>query len=757
MNNHHRAWIWLSVALMTVSAAEFAWAQQAPDAEQAEDAEQPEDAPLVPVEPDSPAVAAVLSTKPTSPDEMTRAAKTLADLDRPDLAKAFLKKVLGAGLDERQLAALQARFGSAMFVSMAARGDLAPEGKQLAEAVLVAANRQKEDPARLTALIEQLRDPSAEVRYRAFVGLRQARGAATGPLLAVLADPNRSVEHTNVRAALARLGRDVMRPLVDALASDDLNVQIGAIGVLGELRAREAVVYLLAPYASPKSDPRVREAARAALLKLVDKTPDKQQAAALLASQAERYFQRLEPIRTDESGLVKTWTWDTDNRQLRATEYPADEASLVWAARLARDAYAVDPQSKDIRLLYLASMLERAVNDNGPDHPLSDAEGTPAAEAAQFGTAVMVQVLEYSTQNDHAKAATAAARILGQKGTADELLNRGSRPAPLVRAAKHKDRRLRFAAVEAILGLNPRKPFAGSSDVLDALAFFARASGQRRVLVAATTKSEALRVSGYLAGMGYEFDTVTSGRELISLAIASADYELALVDASLKKPLADFSIQRLRQDYRSADLPVGLFARAGQLDRAERIARRDPLVEAFPRPHTEESVHRQVQRVLASADGRTVALAHRTKQASQALEWLADLAGSDQKVFNVYRVEDAVMTALYTPELGSGAVAVLGNLGTAVAQTALVDLASRWTQPLVIRTAATEALWKNTAEHGILLTSRQILLQYDRYNQSRDLDSATQGVLASILNCMEAPMKAAGPGDATVDEGSGRQ
>ncbi len=115
------------------------------------------------------------------------------------------------------------------------------------------------------------------------------------------------------------------------------------------------------------------------------------------------------------------------------------------------------------------------------------------------------------------------------------------------------------------------------------------------------------------------------------------------------------------------------------------------------------------------------------------------------------------MTALYTPELGAGAVAVLGNLGTAVAQTALVDLASRWTQPLAIRTAATEALWKNTAEHGILLTSRQILLQYDRYNQSQNLDSATQGVLASILNCIEAPLKAAGHVDATVGEGSKRQ
>jgi len=94
---------------------------------------------------------------------------------------------------------------------------------------------------------------------------------------------------------------------------------------------------------------------------------------------------------------------------------------------------------------------------------------------------------------------------------------------------------------------------------------------------------------------------------------------------------------------------------------------------------------------------------------------------------------------LYTPGLGSKAAAVLGNLGSVESQQALVELASRWTQPLEARRAAVKAFRRNIEASGILLTSRQILRQYDRYNQSEKLDQPTQRILGLILDCIEAP------------------
>ena len=64
--------------------------------------------PAAPVPPPmAPAVAAIMATKPATPGEKVRAAKILAGLDRPDLAKQMLAEVLAANLDQKQLFELE--------------------------------------------------------------------------------------------------------------------------------------------------------------------------------------------------------------------------------------------------------------------------------------------------------------------------------------------------------------------------------------------------------------------------------------------------------------------------------------------------------------------------------------------------------------------------------------------------------------------------------------------------------------------------
>ena len=98
MNHRKRLHPTLWIGLVTIVLGRTAWAQV-------------EDVPAYVEE--SPAVQAILETNPATPAEMVRAAKILADLERPDLAKDFLKKVLAAKLGQKQLAQLEAQFGSA--------------------------------------------------------------------------------------------------------------------------------------------------------------------------------------------------------------------------------------------------------------------------------------------------------------------------------------------------------------------------------------------------------------------------------------------------------------------------------------------------------------------------------------------------------------------------------------------------------------------------------------------------------------------
>lgn len=746
MDHCPRVWTVLLIALGMTIASKPARTQEPPAAEEPPAVGVPPLGGTRPAEAgtpaaEDPAVEAILATNPSTPLEWVRAAKILADLRRPELAKAFLKKTLDAQLDQEQLVALEDFFGSGVFAEMATRTELAPEARQLGDAVLSAVRSYLQDPARLASLVGNLQDASADVRYRALVELRRAGGAAAGPMVAALANPGRAAEHANVRAALVRLGADAVDPLIAILESGDPQLVAQAILVLADLGDERAIVFLLAPFASNESVPLVRQAAEVGLLKLLGRRPTTEEAAGMLVERAEEYSGGSRPLREDVDGRVELWAWDAAAKQLTTKSYLAEDAARVVASRLAREAFTIAPEAPKARLLYLATMLEEAAYANGLDRPLDASENTPAGRASEFGPEIVEELLVYGLESGHAPVAAAAARILGQTGKAETLLYQGARPAPLVQATWHADRRVRFAAVEAILGLEPILPFPGSSRVTEALSYFASSHQAPRVLVAGPSTAESQRVGGYLVAMGYELETAVTGRDVVRKLLASPDYELALIDAAIQRPTLDFLLQELRHDCRTARLPVGVIGRAGRFERARYLARRDPLAEAVTRPHTEDVVRGQVDGLVGLLGRERVAPAERQSQTAQALKWLAALSGDKRAVFDFHRAEEAALAALFLPSVAPDAIVVAGNLATPESQQALVDLASRWTQPLELRGAAVRSFRHSVEENGILLTTDQILRQYDRYNESETLGVATQQVLGLILDTIETPAR----------------
>ena len=61
----------------------------------------------------------------------------------------------------------------------------------------------------------------------------------------------------------------------------------------------------------------------------------------------------------------------------------------------------------------------------------------------------------------------------------------------------------------------------------------------------------------------------------------------------------------------------------------------------------------------------------------------------------------------------------------------------RVAQPIETRRASAGAFGESVLRYGILLSTKEILRQYDRYNQSETEDRATQKVLGAILDALE--------------------
>jgi len=716
-----------------------------PDGKAVAPASKPANTPA-PAKPMDPVVQAIVASPPTTPAERIRVALALADLKHPELARQQLSEVLRANLDADQVLSLGEELGSAVFLKLASRTELGPEGPKLADMVLKARGAALRDPARLARWIQELSDASPDKRARAMVSLEDAQEAAVGPLLAVLADPKRAGEHAAVRGMLIRLGRGAMGPLLAAVDAPNAAVAVQAVEALGAVGTADTLPWLLATALDGSQPEPVRQAANAALKKLRGGVPSPTDAAQWLAKQAGEYFEGRVPLRVQPNGGVETWVWDPAQNGPVLKYLTPQGVSLLRAARLARVAHEVRPQDEEIAVLWLASQLELAAYRNGLENPLPMDKGSPAARAAAAGPDMLERVLRYAMERNHPVAATAAARVLGQmpRAEAEWLLCRSPQPAPLVLAARHGDRRLRFAAVEAVVRIHPRQGFAGASFVAESLRFFAATTGWPRVLVADARLHESRQIASYLAPLGYQADLARSGRELIQRALECPDYEMLFIDAGIDDPPLGLLLQQLRRDGRTAALPVGVVTRAGRFEQADRAVERDPLAVVFVPPPDAKALQQQVGQLLERAGKDRVNHAERQRQAALALEWLAAWSADPQlaPLVDFRRTTQVAVRAARVPSLSLRAIALLQQQPTAEAQKALVDLASSPAEPLESRKAALEAFAYAARRWGVLLTTDEIQRQYDRYNQSATLDAETQQVLGRILDILEIPATA---------------
>ena len=700
-------------------------------------------------------VRALLQTDPRTPAELVRAVKILVDLDEAGSAQPLLQKLIDQKPSDAILAALIDEFGSAVFLRIARAEALNPPAQQFTAGALAAAERHARDAQRIAAEIQRLKSADADQRDAAVVALRSGRDTAVAALLSVLDDPARRAEHAHIATALVELGGESLAPLTGALSAADTALKVQICGILGQLANVAAIDYLLAPALAESSPPEVRAAAREALQRLRGNVPDPAAAAAGLYRAARASYDRPQSI---DAALdappadVALFHWDAAQKKLVVQTLRPWDANRVSAARLAGDARRIAPDDAELRRFQLTALAESAAHQAGLDKPLPVGPGTAHDLLAAEGTAVLEDLLAYDLAQNHSVAATVAARLLGESGQREVLSRHNPRPSPLADALLARDRRVRFAALEAIMKLAPRDPYPAVHRAIDALGFFAAGSAAPRALVADVQAEEAGRLAAILAELGYEPDVALDARGATQLVAAGGDYELLLIDASLAVPTSGQLVQQLRRDARTALIPLAVIASLDERPRAEHLVRATPLAEVFVSPQDRADMELQLGRLMRRWGQSAVGQDERLRQTEQTLAWLADLsnakpaggAGSAPRpLYDLRRLDDRVITSLGVPQLAPAAAAVLGNLGTPRSQRALLDLASRHTQPLALRQAAAAAFRENLVRHGALLSTDEIKRQYDRYNASETLDEPTQQLLASILDALEARAAAA--------------
>ncbi|MGH7192293.1 MAG: hypothetical protein ACREJM_02025, partial [Candidatus Saccharimonadales bacterium] len=402
-----------------------------------------------------PVVLALMARKPTTPEELARAIDTLLDLRALYEAGLLTKQLLDAKLDAAGWVALVDKVGSPLFLRLALIDELQPEGRQISDAALAAAERRARDPQRLAKLIAQLGDRSPAVRRGAMIRLTAGRDAGIQAIVAALLDPNRDAQRPALRLALTQFGPDAVAPLEALVRCDVPALELQALLTIGELGRSELALDLLAPALAETTPAEVREAAREGLRQLIRRVPDRDEAAKTLATVARRDFDAALNQQSADAVPATVWQWDGEKSQLVPATLSPLVARLDAAAYRAGDALKLTARGSAARRVYLAAALEaaayRAQADQAPAPGTDTIKNVLAAEDA----AVVADLLEFTLATGHSVAAAMAAQALGELAGADLLYHRQPQPSVLVEAARNGDRRVRFAALTSIMRLKP--------------------------------------------------------------------------------------------------------------------------------------------------------------------------------------------------------------------------------------------------------------------------------------------------------------
>jgi len=707
-------------------------------------AAKPKQGALPPIEDEKdPVVLTIRESDPTTPDELIFAIKTLSEMDRFVETKFYIKKLIDSRPNQNVLVDLHREVGSAFFYRLTRDEVLKPEGEQLGKAVLKAAFEASRDPARLRAAIKELSVPSFDSQRQAMEDLLRVDVAAVPFFLEALADPNRANEHPQIRAAIVRIGAVMVDPMLGALETPDEGLRVQVIQTLGQLKSRRSVKLLVGPYAFADSPAAVRQAASQAIVAIVGEAPTRRDVEQYLYRRAKEYYAGELPGPLDHEDRVEMWRWDKKRKTSIPRRYAAADASRMMGARLARDLYEVASENVDFRRFYLLTNLDFAKTEAGLDRPLLKDEDAIYGVASAAGAEVVEDVLAYAIENKHIVPAVAAAELLGDLGDVKLVQSDDGQPRPLALALRHGDRRLRMAAASSIMKLDPKRPYPGSSYLPETFGYVIRTAGSRRALIVHPSVEKGQGLVGMLSQIGFEADPARTGREAFLLAAKNPDYEIVLINDAINYPDANETIQMFRRDPRTSGLAVGLMVREHRIDWGKRLAERDPLVESFSRPRDLKLMAFQIRRLLELASRGQVSYEERMDQAARALDFLTHLAENHEEYtfYDIYRQQGAIQSAFFVPELTAKATRLMGLLGNAQAQSALVTLASQHARPLSQRQAAARGFEVAVKRCGLLLKRDEILLQYDRYNKSETLDTGTQQVLAQILDAIEAPSK----------------
>ncbi len=322
-----------------------------------------------------------------------------------------------------------------------------------------------------------------------------------------------------------------------------------------------------------------------------------------------------------------------------------------------------------------------------------------------------------------------------------------------MRALNYPDRRVHFAAAEALLNVPGAAATQQTTRIVDvlrrSLAADPTASGKPRILVAYFNPDQANHVADAVDGAGYEPVRVHTGREMMKRLNETADIDLILMDEALPDPGLAQLLAQLRADRNAGLIPILMTAGKEREEKMRRWAEqfRNVTVVSASFVLDPNDLKAALERRIVDPGAPPLSEAERKEYAEKSVYYLARLSLGDPAGFDVRPASTAVADALRAGKLSEGgrlaAVDMLGRVPGSRAQAELANVVLDGRNPVGVRLSATATLVRHLQKHSPTLT-KEVIANLEALQLRPDTDPNLRANLALVMGALRPDPRLAG-------------
>lgn len=667
---------------------------------------------------------------------------------RADAALSYGRAILASDPDPRAIYALSRDTENVeTALARATRLDETQPGLadvviQLRELIEQGYDLERRDPQRIAEAIDMLDGTLLQVRL-ATERLKASGEFALPQLLQTVTDDTISARmRERIITLLPLMGLDAVRPLSAALDTENPELRVLICRTLGRIGYPHAAPYLKRVAENPDELPRVVEAARSALLEVVEPDTAERSVANLFYALAEGYYNHQQSLRPDSRyDMANVWRWES-GLGLTYTEVPREIFMDVYTMRSARQALQADETFAPAVSLWLAGNIRKEVHlPAGQDDPLRgedqiDAKSYAKAAGAQYCQAVLIRAL---LDGDTAVAQEIIIPLRQVSGNENIIVNDDGMDlngqAPLVAAMSYPDLEVRFRAAHALANAQPTRSFEGDEMVVRVMIEALRQTGEPTAMLIDPDTNRRNGAKDMIRQAGYDVIDGPNLAATLELAEVATGVDVILLQADMASPGIGGALDLLRTEPAFILTPVVLLADEAEMRAARNLANQDDLVTlqaaALVDAETMAALLHQANAGMGEMDAATAAEWALT--AAQTIEMLGQVR---TEVFDLTLAQPALIDGLADPrdELKVACAQALAVLRTPASQQAIVRLAGDEQVDAAVRAAAFEAAAHSVRLIGNNLTDAQAraVVEFVQSDASLDLRDAASGLLGAL-------------------------